>query len=67
MILDYWMFELLFICLMYSSLYKIKIYSHQKIGIIINSLSCLIYEIINFTILVNENNDNPNPNNFNIK
>ena len=43
----------------------IFLYNHQKIGIIINSLSCLIFGVIHFIILENENNDNPH--NFNIK
>ena len=59
MIPYYWMFELLFICLIYSKLYKIKIYNHQKIGIIINSLSCLIFNIFLYFInLTNQNNYN---------
>ena len=67
MIFEYWMFELLFVSLIYSKLYKIKIYSHQKIGIIINSLSCLIFTTINFIILVNQNQSDDNYDNFNIK
>ena len=51
MIFEYWMFELLFVSLIYSKLYKIKIYSHQKIGIIFNSLCCLAFGIIRFVIL----------------
>jgi len=55
MIFDYWMFELLFVCLMTSQIFKIKIYSHQKFAIIINSLCCLIFGIIRFIILANQN------------
>ena len=55
-ILDNWIFELLFLCLMYSKLFKIKIYNHQKIGIIINSLSYLLFRIIIFIILQEQNN-----------
>ena len=59
------MFELLFVSLIYSKLYKIKIYNHQKFGIIINSLSCLVFTTISFSILVNQSDDNYD--NFNIK
>jgi len=58
MIFDYWMFELLFIFLISSKLFKIKIYSHQIVGIIINSLVCLVIEIIRFLSL----NPNSSPN-----
>ena len=54
MILDYWMFELLFLSIMTSIFLKIKIYSHQKLGIIINSLSCLIFGIIRFYNIANK-------------
>jgi len=46
MIFDYWMFELLFISLISSKILKISLYNHQKLGIIINSLSCLIMRMI---------------------
>ena len=65
MIFDYWMFELLFVSLIYSKLYKIKIYNHQKLGIIINSISSIIFRIINFCILANQRDDNYED--FNIK
>ena len=57
MIFDYWMFELLFISFMTSILLKTKIYIHQKIGIIINSLSGLILGIIIFINSENEENN----------
>jgi len=50
MIFDYWMFELLFICIITSKLLKTQIYRHQKLGIIINSVSCFILGIIKFII-----------------
>jgi len=50
MIFDYWMFELLFICLITSKILKTEIYTHQKLGIFINSVSCLILGIIRFII-----------------
>ena len=53
MIFDYWMFELFCICLIASYVFKIKIYSHQKLGIIINSLTCLIIVIIKYIIINN--------------
>ena len=53
MFFDYWMFELLIICLITSKYLKNKIYTHQIIGIIINSLCCLILGIIRFLILKN--------------
>jgi len=53
MIFDYWMFELLFICLITSKLLKTEIYRHQKLGIIVNSVICLILVIIRFIIIVN--------------
>ena len=59
MIFDYWMFELLFVCLMTSKIFKIKIYIHQKLGIIINSLCCLIIGSIRFIILANQANGIP--------
>ena len=63
MIFDYWMFELLCISLIASKLLKINLYSHQKFGIIINSLSCLIFRIILFIIL-NFNNEDKDDINF---
>jgi len=57
MIFDYPMFELLFTSLVISKMLKIGIYSHQKIGIIINSLSSLILGILRF-IYVEEKEDN---------
>ena len=57
MIFDYWMFELLFISFMTSILLKTKIYIHQKIGIIINSLNGLILGIIIFINKENEENN----------
>ena len=36
---------------------KTKIYRHQKIGIIINSLSCFIFGIIRFIFITDENNN----------
>jgi hypothetical protein len=58
------MFELLCICLIASYLFKIKIYSHQKVGIIINSLTCLIIVIIKFIILNNHFTKNKEDQNF---
>jgi len=52
MIFDYWMFELLFISLISSKILKISLYNHQKLGIIINSLSCLIMRTIMLIILI---------------
>ena len=54
MIFDYWMFELLIISLITSKLFKINIYTHQIIGITINSLCCLVLGIIRFIILYNK-------------
>jgi len=51
MIFDYWMFELLLISLIASKLLKINLYSHQKIGIIFNSICCIAFGIIRFDIL----------------
>ena len=51
MIFDYWIFELLFICLLTSKLLKTEIYTHQKLGIIINSISCFILGVIKFIII----------------
>jgi len=53
MIFDYWMLELLFISLITSKLLNTEIYIHQKLGIIINSISCLILGIIRFIIIDN--------------
>ena len=50
MIFDYWMFELLLISLIASKLLKINLYSHQKIGIIFNSICCIAFGIIRFDI-----------------
>jgi len=61
MIFDYCMFELLFISFIASKILKIEIYSHHKVGIFINSLSCLILGILRF-IFAKDNNKN-----FNIK
>ena len=57
-IFDYWMFELFFISLIASKLLKINLYSHQKLGIIINSLSCLIFRTIMIIILIYYREDN---------
>ena len=62
MIFDYWMFELFCICLIVSYVFKIKIYSHQKLGIIINSLTCLIIVIIKYIIINNHFNENKEEN-----
>ena len=51
MIFDYWMFELLMITFIASIRYKIRIYTHQIIGITINSLCCFAFGIIRFYIL----------------
>jgi len=48
MIFEYPMFELLFISFITSKILKIEIYIHQKIGIAINSLCCLILGILRF-------------------
>ena len=69
-IFDYWMFELLCISLIASKLLKIEIYNHQKLGIIINSVSCLILGIIRFFIFnayykgITNNKDDKNTNYF---
>ena len=73
MIFDYWMFELLCISFIASKLLKIKLYSHQKLWIIINSLSCLIFRIIMLIIWISysyskiNDEDDINYNNFCIK
>ena len=67
MIFDYWMFELLFICLITSKLFKIEIYSHQKIGIFICSIISLILGSIRFIILCIYFKDKENYSYFNIK
>ena len=56
-IFNYWMFELLFISFMTSIFLKAKIYSHQKIGIFINSLFCLIFKLFGFIYSSNEENN----------
>jgi len=57
MIFDYWMFELLFICLISSKLLKTEIFRHQILGIIINSVSCLFLGIIKFIMIDNHYNN----------
>jgi len=64
MIFDYWMFELLFICLIFSKILKTEIYAHQKLGIIINSVTCFILGIIKFIIIYIYNEINEGENNF---
>ena len=60
MIFDYFMFELLFISFIISKIFKIEINSHQKIGIFINSLSCLIFGILRFIYVEEEEKENFN-------
>jgi len=60
MIFDYCMFELLFISLIISKMLKIEVYSHQKIGIFINSICCLILGILRFIYVEEEEKDNLN-------
>ena len=70
MIFDYWMFELFCICIITSKLLKITIYTHQILGIVINSVSCLIIGIIKFIILNDHYNSNTEDKNiyyFNIE
>ena len=67
MIFDYWMFELLFICLITSKLLKTEIYIHQKLGIIINSVSCLILGIKRFIIIYQYNKCEENISYFCVK
>jgi len=67
MIFDYWMFELLFICLITSKLLKTEIYRHQKLGIIINSISCLFLGIIRFIKIYQYNNNDENTQFFCVK
>ena len=55
MIFEYCIFELLCLSFLTSILLKTKIYRHQKIGIIINSLSCFIFGLIRFILTTDEN------------
>jgi len=59
-IFDKWVFELLFISILTSKLLKTEIYRHQKLGIIINSVSCFILGIIRFIIIYQYNNNDEN-------
>ena len=68
MIFDYWMFELLFICIITSKLLKAEIYAHQKLGIIINkSVTCFFLGIIKFILIYKYNNNNENIDYFCVK
>ena len=60
MIFDYCMFELLLTSFIISKMLKIEIYNHQKIGIFINSLCCLILGILRFIYVEEEEKDNFN-------
>jgi len=53
MIFDFWNFELVFLCLITSKILKTEVYRHQKLGIIINSVSCLIFGLIKFILIAN--------------
>jgi len=53
MIFDFWNFELLFLCLITSKILKTEVFSHQKLGIIINSVSCIIIGLIRFILIAN--------------
>jgi len=67
MIFDYWMFELLFICIITSKLLNTQIYWHQKLGIIINSVTCFILGIIKFIKIYHYNNNDANTSYFCVK
>ena len=60
MIFDYPMFELLLTSFIISKMLKIEIYKHQKIGIFINLLCCLILGILRFIYVEEEEKDNFN-------
>ena len=40
--LDFWMFELLIITLFHKKIFKIEIYKHQKLAILINIIPCFL-------------------------
>ena len=63
MIFDFWNFELVFLCLITSKILKTEVYRHQKLGIIINSASCLIFGLIKFIIIADHDIDNKDDNN----
>jgi len=63
MIFDFWNFELVFLCLITSKVLKTEVYRHQKLGIIINSVSCLIFGLIKFIMIADHDIDNKGDNN----
>ena len=44
--LDYWMFEILFISLIFSKLYNFPIYKHRKFGILFIAIFCSLFKIL---------------------
>ena len=54
---DYWMFEILFIALLNSILFKAEIYSHQKVAIIFILIFSTSLLIISNILLLNEEKD----------
>jgi len=44
--LDYWMFEILFIALVFSKLYNLPIYKHRKFAIFFTIIFCTFFKIL---------------------
>ena len=55
--LDFWMFELIFLCLLNYKLYKVEIYKHQLFAIILSLLSSFL-KIGSIIISFQDNHDN---------
>jgi hypothetical protein len=44
--LDYWFFEILIVTIIFSNIFLVQVYNHQKLAIFINLLPCILKTII---------------------
>ena len=54
--LDFWFFEILIVTIIYSNIFLVEIYKHQKLAIIINLFSCIFKIIVIILVFFTEEN-----------